>query len=108
MIKVEVDDIHENLIEVVAYIVSHNEKTKVLINSTLPHVKTLLLWLPTLFPQKLKTATLLLFRKTKRAVVTVIVAQNQTRRCNGYCCAKPNATIVENATLSIEKVERLF
>ena len=57
--------------------------------------------------QKLKTATLLLLRKTIRVVVTVIVAQNQTCRCNGYCCAKPNATIVDNATLSIEKVERM-
>ena len=36
-----------------------------------------------------------MLRKTKRAVVTVIVAQ------------KPNATIVDNATLSIEKIERM-
>ena len=56
--------------------------------------------------QKRAVVTVLL-RKTKRAVVTVFVAQNQTRRCNGYCCAKPNATIVKNATLSIEKVERM-
>ena len=28
LLKIEVDDIHENLIEVVAYIVSHNEKRK--------------------------------------------------------------------------------
>ena len=28
LIKVEVDDIHENLLEALAYIVSHNEKRK--------------------------------------------------------------------------------
>ena len=46
------------------------------------------------FLQKLKTATLLLLRKTKRAVVTVIVAQTQIRRCNGYCCAKTKRAVV--------------
>jgi len=70
------------------------KKQNFTIKSTLPHVKTLLLWSPTLFPQKLKTATLLLLRKTKRAVVTVFVAQNQSRRCNGYCCAKTKRTVV--------------
>ena len=78
-----------------AYSVSHNEKTKFYdqFNST----------------SRDNTSTVVAdtFCSKVENSDTFIVAQNQTRRCNGYCCAKPNATIVENATLSIEKVERL-
>jgi len=81
LIKVEVDDIHENLIEVVVYIVSHNEKTKFYdqVNST----------------SRENTSTVVAdtFSSNVENSDTFIVAQNQTRRCNGFCCAKPVAPL---------------